>query len=296
MEQLEMRELRYFIAVAELLHFGQAAARLRIAQPALSKTVQRIEARLGTDLFVRSSRRVALTPAGELLLEHGRHALNAMDAAVRRVQQAAATERLRLVMKPGGDAGLLTDLLAAYAEHADARQVDVIFAGGADRSRLIRDGSADVGLLYAPFDDLDGLASATLHSEHRVAVLPASHRLAGQQGIRADELAGETFPRWTGIPAEGATGPEIADVAELLPLVRIGQVIAVLPASLVAQTPPDIACVPVTDAGRSRIVLAWRTDEHRESVNAFLAASVRAVRAARERGDPPLDERSGPPA
>src|SRR5580698_7746854 len=111
MTELETRELEYFIAVADELHFGRAAVRLSIAQPALSKAIRRIETRLGVPLFVRSSRHVELTAAGEALQEHGRHALNAVSAAAQSARRAADSQaRLRLVLKPGGDAGLLSGI------------------------------------------------------------------------------------------------------------------------------------------------------------------------------------------
>ena len=137
MDELDIRELRYFVAVAEELHFGRAAARLAIAQPALSKAVQRIESRLRVRLFDRTSRNVALTPAGAALLEHGRHALNAMTIAVQNAQRAAGDEPLRFVIKPGGDANLLPGILAAYSEHPHARQVEILFSGPTDGSRSI---------------------------------------------------------------------------------------------------------------------------------------------------------------
>ena len=277
MDPLEVRELRYFVTVAEELHFGRAAASLAVAQPALSKTVQRIESRLGVPLLTRTSRSVALTPAGGALLEHGRHALNAMTVAVQQAQRAGQHEPLRLVLKPGGDANLLSGILAAYAQRPDTSQVDILFSRGTDRVDHLRDGRADVALLYAPFDDLTGLVAETLHVEDRVAVLPDSHPLAGRAGIRTDELAGETFPRWTGLPDADGDGPEITDVAQLVPLVRIGRVVAVLPRSLVTPVPPGVACVPVEDAGPSRIVIARAEHDSRASVAALVAAAREAA-------------------
>ncbi|MFF4621780.1 LysR family transcriptional regulator [Nonomuraea jabiensis] len=276
MDLLELRELRYFIAVAEELHFGRAASRLRIAQPALSKTIQRIETRLGVQLFVRTSRSVTFTDAGRVLLEQGRHALNAMDVAVQRTRQAAETAPLRLAMKPGGDAGLLSALLAEYAKTPHARHVDIMFHPGPERADLVRDGRADAALLYAPFEDLSGLTTRTLHVEDRVAVLPEGHRLAERSSISSADLDGETFPRWRGISDDGSDGPELNDVAELIPLVRIGRVVTVLPRSLVTPAPPGTICVPVADAEPSYIVLGRNEHDHRDSVAALMAAATTA--------------------
>jgi len=286
MIQLETRELEYFIALADELHFGRAAVRLSIAQPALSKAIRRIETRLGVPLFTRSSRHVELTPAGKALQEHGRHALNAVSAAIRHAQRAGDTQaQLRLVLKPGGDAGLLSGLLAAYAHQPDARQVDILFSGPADRTDFLRDGRADVGLLYAPFDDLDGLAHETLLTEDRVAILPAGHRLAGRASVRLPDLDGETLPRWKGVPGGEGTGPEVADVVQLLQMVTVGRMIGVLPRSLVEPLPPGLVCVPVTDAPPSRLVLAWAEQDRRPLVASFVTAALE-LRGNRKRSGP----------
>jgi DNA-binding transcriptional LysR family regulator len=275
MVELETRELTYFIAVADELHFGRAAVRLSIAQPALSKAIRRIETRLGVPLFIRSSRHVELTPAGEALREHGRHALNAVSAAVRSAQRAGDTQaHLRLVLKPGGDAGLLSGILAEYAHQPDARRVDILFSGPADRADFLRDGRADVGLLYAPFDELDGLAHETLHAEDRVVVMPSGHRLAGHASVRMSDLEGETLPRWKGVPGGDGTGPEVADVVQMLHMITVSRMIGVLPRSLVEPVPAGLICVPVTDAPPSRLVLAWNEQDRRPLVASFVAAAL----------------------
>ncbi|MGW7618555.1 LysR family transcriptional regulator [Streptomyces antimycoticus] len=276
MVELETRELEYFVAVADELHFGRAAARLSIAQPALSKAIRRIETRLGVPLFLRSSRHVELTPAGEALQEHGRHALNAVAAAVRSARRAVDTEaHLRLVLKPGGDAGLLSGILAEYAHQPDARRVDILFSGPADRTDFLLDGRADVGLLYVPFDDLDGLDHETLHAEERVAIVPAAHRLAGLASVRMADLEGETLPRWKGVPGGDGTGPEVADVVQLLQMIKVSRMIGVLPRSLVEPLPPGLVGVPVSDAPPSRLVLAWNEQDRRPLLASFVAAGLR---------------------
>ncbi|MFC9220550.1 LysR family transcriptional regulator [Streptomyces hygroscopicus] len=278
MIELETRELEYVVALADELHFGRAAARLSIAQPALSKAIRRIESRLGVQLFIRSSRHVGLTPAGEALREHGRHALNAVSAAVRNARRAGdAQARLRLVLKPGGDAGLLSAILAEYAHQPTARQVDILFSGPADRTDFLRDGRADVGLLYAPFDDLDGLAHETLHAEDRVVIVPSGHRLAGHASVRMSDLEGETLPCWKGVPGSDGTGPEVADVVQMLHMIKVDRMIAVLPRSLVEPVPAGLVCVPVTDAPPSRLVLAWNEEDRRPLVASFVTAALGAV-------------------
>ena len=299
MGDLETRELEYVVAVAEELHFGRAAVRLSIAQPALSKAIRRVEARLGVQLFVRSSRHVSLTPAGEALLRLGRHALDAVGAAAEGARRAGdAYARLRLVIKPGGDAGLLSGILAAYALQPDASQVDVLFGGATDRVDQLRDGRADVALLYAPFDDLTGLASETLFVEGRVAILPRGHRLASRTELRLADLEQETLPRWkgvrwTGVPDDG-TGPEIADVPQMVQLITLGRMIAVLPRSLVGPVHPGLVCVPVTDAVTSRLVVAWSRLDHRPLVAAFVGAAVSA--SAHRRGGAARPPETGSPA
>ncbi len=277
MDPLEVRELRYFLTVAEELHFGRAAGRLSIAQPALSKTIQRTEARLGVQLFTRTSRNVTLTRAGEALLEHGRVALTAMTAAVQSAQRAGRDDHLRLVLKPGGDANLLSGILAAYATTPGAHQVDILFSGSTDRVDHLLDGRADVALLYAPFDDLTGLAHEELRTEDRVAVLPATHRLADRAAVHLADLKDETFPRWRGVGGAVGQGPEVADVAELIPLVAIGRVIAVLPRSLVSPVPPGLVMVTVEDAEPSHLLVAHLAHDNRDSVRAFVHAARASV-------------------
>jgi DNA-binding transcriptional LysR family regulator len=281
MIDLETRELEYFVAVAEELHFGRAAVRLSIAQPALSKAIRRVETRLGVQLLIRSSRRVSLTPAGDALLHHGRHALNAVSAAAEGARRAGDSQaHLRLVIKPGGDANLLSGILAAYARQPDARRVDVLFGGATDRADHLRDGRADVALLYAPFDDLTGLSSETLFTEGRVAILPRGHRLASRTELRLADLEHETLPRWkgvrrTGVPDDG-TGPEIADAPQMIQLIMLGRTIAILPRSLVEPVHPGLVYKPVIDATTSRLVVAWSQLDRRSLVASFVDAAVAA--------------------
>src|SRR5690242_4406535 len=160
MDDVETRELRYFVTVAEDLHFGRAARRLGIAQPPLSRAIRLLERRMGVTLLERTSREVRLTAAGEVLLVEGRGALGAVAAAVRRTRgTAAATPRLVLALKPGGDVPALRFILDRYAAVPGALPVDLLFSLG-ERAAMVRDGRADLALLHRPQNDLTGLDSS----------------------------------------------------------------------------------------------------------------------------------------
>ena len=138
---METRELRYFVAVAEELHFGRAAQRLGIAQPPLSRAIAQLERRLGVALLERTSRSVGLTEAGEVLLREGGAALDAGDAADRRTRRAALAATgdpgLVIVTKAGASSELLAKLLDAYAAEPGAVAVDVVLCGPAEQERLL---------------------------------------------------------------------------------------------------------------------------------------------------------------
>ncbi|MFJ8042267.1 LysR family transcriptional regulator [Kitasatospora sp. NPDC096147] len=263
---METRELRYFVAVAEELHFGRAALRLGIAQPPLSRAIQQLERRLGAALLERTSRAVTLTAAGAVLLAEGRAALDAVDAAERRTRRAAGavTGRPGLVLatKASASGDLLARLLDAYAGGPDAVEVEVVLCGPAESGRLLREGRADAALLLRPFDPTDGLHTEELATEGQVALLPAGHPLAARPHLRMADLTGLPglpLPRWPG-PDGGyppGPGPEVRDHAQLLQLVALGRACAVSPESARTHLRGDLAAVPVLDAPEVTTVIAW---------------------------------------
>lgn len=265
---LETRELVHFLAVADELHFSRAAARLGIAQPALSKTIQKLERRLGVVLFERGSRAVTLTPAGQVLAREARHAV---DAAARRTRRADADDpHLILAMKAGGDAGLLSAILAACDREPCSLPVRVVFH--TDRVRLLRDGRADAALLYSPAEDLSGLDTEPLLTEPLMAVLPAAHPLAARASLRTADLRDENVH---GRPGP-STGPEAGSLTELLQLVALGQTVAMVPRFVTTPLRHDLASVPVTDAQPVTLLLAWPA----HSTSPAIAALARAAGAA----------------
>ncbi|MQA78947.1 MAG: LysR family transcriptional regulator [Streptosporangiales bacterium] len=275
MDDLETRELRYFIAVAEELHFGRAAERLGIAQPPLSRAIQRLERRLGVPLVDRSGRRISLTDAGEVLLTDGRRALAAVAAAARRTQRAGrVARRLVLVMKPSGDAGLLPDILAEYEREPDAHPVDVVCRFD-EREALLRDGTADLALLHRPRNDLQGFDTEELVDEGQVLVVSRDHRLAGWASVSLADLDDEPLPVW---PGRGPSdGPPVHDGGHLAQLVALGRMVAVVPESAADQLRRDVVCVPVRDAPTTTLVLAWPEGTTSLAVAAFARAASRVA-------------------
>ncbi|MGM1057666.1 LysR family transcriptional regulator [Saccharothrix sp. Mg75] len=287
---LETRELAYFVAVAEELHFGRAAGRLGLAQPPLSRAIRRLEHRLGVALFERTSRRVELTAAGEVLLDGARRALDAVAAAGRRATRAGQPRpELVLVTKPGGDGGLLGPLLDAYATEPDALPVDVLVCGIGEAAGILRDGRADVGILHLPHEDVTGFDTEPLLVEPAVAVLPATHPLAGRSAVTPADLAGERLPRWAG--AEGAaggghpgargSGPVVRDAGQLMQLIALGRTAAVLPASARRHLVEGVVAVPVPDGPLTTIAVAWPEGSRSRATAAFARAAGRVAEGLR---------------
>jgi DNA-binding transcriptional LysR family regulator len=273
MDRLETRELAYFLAVADELHFGRAASHLGITQPALSKTIRQLERRLGVMLFERTSRTVTLTQAGQMLAGEARTVLDAVSAATVRTQRAGTRHpRLILAMKPGGDAGLLPAILAAYEREPDVLPIEVVFGG--DRALMLREGQADAALLYAPPDDVRGLDTETLLTEAPVAVLPGSHPLSHQASLRMADLAGENLHKHN--PTDASA---MGSISELMHLIALGRTVAVLPQSLTTPLRDDLTTVPVTDIPPSVLLLAWPAHSTSPSVAALARAAAKAAPA-----------------
>lgn len=281
---METRELRYFVAVAEELHFGRAAQRLGMAQPPLSRAIQQLERRLGATLLDRTNRTVALTEAGSVLLTEGRAALDAVEAAERRTRRAALSVTGRpglvLVTKASASRELLAGLLDTYAAEPGAVPVDVILCGPAEQERFLREGRADVALLHRPFDSTAGFHTEELSTEGQVAVLPAGHPLTARAHVNMADIAalpGLPLPRW---PAPDGTyppgpGPQVRDHAQLLQLVALGRACAVSPESCRAQLPADLAAVPVLDAPAVTTVIAWPPHSRSRAVADLVRTATR---------------------
>jgi DNA-binding transcriptional LysR family regulator len=278
MDLVESRPLRYFVAVAEELSFARAAERLGIAQPALSRAIAKLETQLGVRLLERTTRHVALTDAGAVLLEEVRGPLEGLEAAARRAQRAGAPRhRLVVAVKADLDGGVLEDAMAAYARDRSAVPLEVELCGWGEPPSLLRDGRADVALLYAPFEDR-GTDHDVLLEEPQHVALAADHPLARQPGVHLADLA-EHFAPWPGmphlwLPHDTAERPAFDGLPGLLMLVELGRLAVVLPASVLARyVRPQLAHRPLVDAEPAQLVVAWP----QASTSLAAAAFVRAV-------------------
>lgn len=263
MDTLETRELRYFLAVAEELHFGRAAERLGIAQPPLSRAIQQLERRLGTRLLERGPGGVSLTASGAVLLKEAERALAAVEAAVRRTRRAADPARtLVLATKAGASYELLRLLLDAHAGSSGTVPVEVVLCEVGEQAGLLRTGVSDVALMHRPVDDLAGFETLDLLTERQVAIVPAAHPLALRDEVTMAEIAQvpdlpmARWPQLDGTYPEGP-GPEVRTQSQLAQTVALGLALLVIPASSRAWQWPQHAAVPVSDAPPITTVLAW---------------------------------------
>jgi DNA-binding transcriptional LysR family regulator len=283
---LDLRRLRYFVAVAEELHFGRAAARLYITQPVLSRQIRLLEQELGTPLLERSSRDVRLTAPGEQLLEDGRMLLTAAEAArTRCVSRAAARPALTIGFWGCEWIAPALRQFAAEFPDADARLRRISWD---DQLQVLHDGRVDVAFLTLPADTR-GLEVVPFGTDPRLAVLPLDHPASGSPEISIDDLAdypviiqGGATDEWNAFhnvdPRPGGRRPRPGPVAnnfqEKLELVAAGTAISFMPASVGKYyAPPGIVYVPVPDIPPIEIYIAWKRERSSALVHGFVRAA-----------------------
>jgi DNA-binding transcriptional LysR family regulator len=196
MELPELWQLRYFLAVAEQLHFGRAAAALHISQPPLSRAIRALEQRLGVVLFARSRRRVELTPEGTRLLGEARRLLGQLERTVQEVRGMARGEegRLRIGFVSLADYGVLPGLLKAFKSARPGIALALREMLSPEQAAALAAGELDFSLLLPPVSDAEPLEHLVVQRERFVVALPSSHRLAAGKGkLAVSALAGEPF-------------------------------------------------------------------------------------------------------
>ena len=288
---VDLRELRYFLAVAEELNFTHAAGRLHIAQQALSSAIRDLEQTLDVRLFTRTTRHVALTNAGEALVPAARQILTDVSAALHTVQQAAAGRQGRLVIGvaiAAHGAPVVREAIRRFAEERPGVDVEVAGYDHSDPSAGLAKGSSQASFVLGPVI-LDGMGSVTVLREQRHVLLPAGHPLASRDQVSAHDLAGLPWLRvpapdsewtrfWFEHPLHGpSTGPEIRSGVEWMPAVLSGRGFGyTLPTLAADYIPSEIVIVPVVDIEPGEVVLAWPLEAEDPLVDAFVA-SVRAT-------------------
>jgi DNA-binding transcriptional LysR family regulator len=281
MSLMETRQLRYFVAVAEHCHFGRAAEQLGIAQPPLSRAIRDLERQLDVQLLIRTTRQVALTPAGQTLLEDARGVLDAVAAAQRRARGAGRrAPTLRLALKADFDAGLLPEILAAY----ETLPVELLLGGRGEQAPALRDGRADVALLATPFDDR-GLDTEPLITGPYVVALAVTDPLAAQACVHLPDVAGRLHP--DGTPAEtGVLEPPpdapatTLDMAKIFNLVEVGSVVWFLPQWVARRFPrQNTVYRPVEGLDPATLMAAWPSASRSTAVAAFVRTAKEVAEA-----------------
>lgn len=285
---LDLRKLRYFVAVAEQESFVRAADALHIAQPVLSRQIRSLENELKASLFDRDSRGTRLTAAGSALLEEALGLLGAADAAQRRVRDVAdGVRRFTVGFTPGVS---ITSAVREFAARHEDVSVEVLRMEFFHRAESVRQGQVDVGYLRMPADTF-GLSLEPLYTEPHVVALPAGHELAGRETVDVADLAAElslldlpsvpgSRASLPGTPQEhtGPPVPEARSIEELLEHVAAGRGVVVVPLSIALYfARPDITHVPLQGVTPARVCLAWRDFRRNELVSEYVDIARQAA-------------------
>jgi DNA-binding transcriptional LysR family regulator len=287
---VELRHLRYFIAVAEELNFSRAARRLQMAQPPLSVAIRQLEQEIGAQLFTRTSREVRLTEAGEALLAGARRTLAEADAAVTSAQRAA--EGKEGTLRIGYSWSARFEIVPAVGSAYSARFPDVeLVAEELWNARVVealRAGAIDVAISLCP-EVAGELSREPVRLEAVIALLGSSHPLAGAESLELAALAEEEFlifprelaPRLYDFQLALCRGAGFeprhsADSFHTRWTMRTwkGTEVALVPASVAAELPDGVAAVRVAsppDPIETDVV--WRTGDDRPAVTAFVEAA-----------------------
>lgn len=276
---MELRHLRYFVAVAEQRHFGRAADELHVSQSPLSQQIRQLERELGADLLTRTTRRVELTPAGRAFYADAVAVLADLDAARARVRSLAAGWSGLVRVGFTGAASLRHLPLVARLVRSHLPDVQLQLSSELltpAQEQALTDGRLDIGLLRPPVHQ-PGLTWRTVAVEPLVLAVPVGHRLADAVGVSVTDLAGEvllTYPGGARSVVRGAveaavhrTGTVVSTVQEveqttsMVALVAAGLGVALVPDSVRALHLDGVAYRPVPDAGTVELALAWRTDD-----------------------------------
>ena len=283
---MELRQLRYFVGVAEELHFGNAAERLYISTPTLSQQIKQLEREIGTALLIRHSRGVELTPAGQVLLARARETLQAAGLALKDTRRAAGLDEpvLRLGLLNGIPGHLPAALEQLATERFPNSTVTLVAGTTTDQLRMLDAGEIDLGLVRTPLTLPPAITSEQLDDEELGVLLTATHPLAAQPELTLDDLTGLELI-W--IPRAAApefyddtirrigTGVRLSDISMSHSQLRSALLVRRSAFSLGSRraATPDIVWRPLT--GRplvAQYAAVWRTDSHNPVLQAMIVS------------------------
>ncbi|TQS28917.1 LysR family transcriptional regulator [Microbispora sp. KK1-11] len=288
MTDLDLRLVRYFTTVASHLHYGRAAAELRIAQPSLSRQIGKLEAQVGARLLDRTRQGTRLTEAGEIFLIQARALLRSSEQATAAARAAARPTRITV----GYTAGLIVTPAVRNLRHkhpdADVRTLHLEW--NEPREALL-DRRVDAAITRLPLQT-DGLHVTILYDEPKMLLVPVGHRLAGKESVTLDDIEDEPIPRFPdpdfdaywrvdprpgGRPAPG--GPPVETIEDKLEYIAAGQAVAIIPAALHAGgARPDLTAVPLRGVEPGHVVVATRAADRSRLVASFRTSARDCLR------------------
>lgn len=284
---MDLRQLRYFVAVAEELHFTRAANRIRVAQPTLSQQVQLLERELGVTLLKRTKRRVELTHPGRIFLREAKRLISGAADAMHAVQSAQAGQLGRVILVCGPTPAYIgmLGLLQLHRRLFPQVEVRLIESPARDAILTVEQGKADVGLIVQHFES-HLLTCATVLELPLLAALPTSHALASVERLSVKQLAKEPFVlfgqrrsgfygRVSAVCNSSGFMPQVVDEVEdlhtLIYLVGAGYGVSLMPATLEPTTLPGVVLVPLEEKSATlEVSMISRADQASPVVLGFL--------------------------
>jgi DNA-binding transcriptional LysR family regulator len=299
---MELRHLRYFVVVAEELHFRRAAERLHMSQPPLSQQIRALEQEVGATLLLRNQRRVELTAAGAAFYQRAREILAAVEDAAREARKIQRGEVGRLAIGFVGSSmySFVPELLRTFREQSPDIALRLHELGTSEQLRRLEDGRLDVGFLRLP-RERPGLKVRTVLEEPVVVALPDAHPLAGRPRLTLADLEGQPLVLLTRAGAPGLRdalddaidrlggeeriAQEVPGMQTVVGLVAAGVGISLVPESVHELTRRGVVYRPLDgDAPRVRLAMAWREADSSPVLAAFLETARAAVPAEEREG------------
>ena len=279
---MELRQLRAFVEIATLGHFGHAAVRLHLTQPALTQRIQSLEREVGLQLLERNAREVRLAPAGIVLLPHARRLVEAEDQALHdlKAYSSGLAGQLRLAYQASGDVSTAGSVIAEYRRRFPGVDVETMSGSSGPNLQLVQSHTADAAFALMPSARPDGISARTIRREEVAVAMRSDHHLAQMDRVPVESLRGEPL----GLPPAafnpdliGAlrrwlvkhTGAELNIVSEdptdiaIETVARPGTAVILVIRRYAAMQPADgIAYRPMSPAPLVELALAYRSDDH----------------------------------